>query len=671
MDKSTLLKALVASLFLVGLGRVYRGHAQDSLHASVAARAALKAAAVRNGAATLGKPVLSQRDSLEAYDRQRPLRVAVLFVRNALTDDLKKSDKALDSLFTLTAPYHPSATPPDTIAFKLNDEAVLYVRDLRLALRRYKRHKEDLRLYINDVPLPMVPEQLDTTHARNVGLVRFHLVRNSTTEPVWQDFYRIADKLDRHNTSFNIGFVDGQLGQAYGPINLLLISKIWLRVGFLILGLLIVGCWWLIGNSDFIRTDGSPLIPSGEGVLQPGKNAKTPLSISKLYQKVPFSLAKTQTAFWTLLISGAYLMITVVTTALPPIPTGLLGLLGISVANGVFSQVLNQSQPDATAPWSQSNAQESRGWWADVLTENAGVSLSRLQFLVFNLIAGLYFVYYVSTRWAFYDFGSDILALISISSAGFLANKNFENNSKTKDNKSPTSSGSAYTGADDAGTTPPATRPASPVGGGAASPTASPTGGENPPAGESPIAATPTSPTSAPGTPIATRATAGRATLVGNQPAPAAARAGAEPAPAPHYAEQTALEDWRTRVQRFMRAPRRFDNDPTADIFGNPGTAKNGCTLQVTIVATLRGGLDLQGTVRCDRNPLPSGEVVFLLHPTYEHRALTVPLYEGVASLRFFSAGSFTLIAMLDAGETILSFDLRDVPGAPSSFLAQ
>ncbi|MVN75662.1 hypothetical protein GO988_04915 [Hymenobacter sp. HMF4947] len=641
----------------------------------------MKANAQSSGAAAPPKALRPLQDSLEAYDRQRPLRVAVLFVHNALTDDLRKSAKPFDFYFTLKEPYPLAAYQHDTVAFRLNDEAVLFVRDLRLALRRYKRHKEDLRLYINDVPLPMVPEQLDTTRARNVALVRFRLVRNSTTEPVWQGFYRIADKLDRHNTSFNIGLVDGQLGQAYGPVNLLLINRFWLRAGFIALGMLVAGCWWLIGHSDFIRTDSSLLLPFAEGALPPGKSVRIPLSISKLYRKVPFSLAKTQTAFWTLLISGAYLMITVVTTALPAIPTGLLGLLGISVANGVFSQLLNRSQADATDPLTKqkSNAQESRGWWADVLTENAGVSLARLQFLVFNFIAGLYFVYYVSTRWAFYDFGSDILALISISSAGFLANKNFENSAKAKDNdtdhKLP-STGSNYTGASDMAAA--ATRSSLPTGGGTAFATPLPSGDDTLPASEPTTAATSTSSGSA-ATPTAlpaTGATAGQVNPGENQPSqePAALvapRANAQLPPTPPATEPTAAEQWYTRFQRFMRAPRRFDSNPTGDIFGNPGPAKNGCTLQVGIVATLRGGLDLRATVRCAREPLPSGDVVFLLHPTYEQRALTVPLDEGEAILRFFSVGCFTLIAMLDAGATILSFDLRDVPGAPSSFLAR
>jgi hypothetical protein len=679
-----MIRTWVVSLCIVTLGGGYAGQAQttqstDKQKASAIQIAASNAttqqgtqAAQQGNTQLLSQSAIQKlqgkSDTTGTYDRQRPMHVAVFYVRNLLTDSTKKSSEAIDSYFDLKKAYHPS--PKDTVAFKLNDVVVLYVRDLRLALRRYKRHKEDLRLYINDVPLPMAPEHVDTLSNPSVSLVRFRLVRNSTTEPIWQIFYRIADRLDRHNASFNIGVEDGQFGIAYRPINLLLIDKrlLWVGAGFLLL--LFGSCWWLIGRSNFIRTDDSLLIPFREGGAQSEGSVKAPLSISRLYKKVPFSLAKTQTAFWTILIAGAYLMITAVTTALPPIPNGLLGLLGISIANGVLSRLLNQSRSDTSAAITKQtvdNTQESKGWWYDVLNENAGVSLSRLQFLVFNAIAGLYFVYYVWTRWAFYDFGSDILALISISSAGFLANKNLENNSKDKDNKPGASGGSSYTETTDAGT---GTSP-TPLGGGGIAAAS---------AGTTTASVTTTPATTPMSTDTPSPATKSIVPATGSQDMTpslsyqgTAAAVGPTTAPVvpPPASQPTPLEQWRQNLQRFLRFPVRYNSDPTRDIFGNPGPVVNDCTLEVVIVATLRGGLDLQATVQCNRDPFPSGDVVFLLHPTYDQRALTVPLHEGEAHLRFFSVGCYTLIAMLDAGKTILSFDLRNVPGAPSSFLAR
>lgn len=342
-----------------------------------------------------------QRAAQEAYDRDRKLQVAVLAVRNLAS--------------------------PDSSRFKLNDYVTLVVRDLRLALRRAPgRSAQSLRLYVDDIMIPIPPTAVDTIHQRDVATVRFQLLRNEQTEAIWQIFYRVPGKYE-HPGRFNIGFENGQLGQAFPAgnerLHLELIKQRWLWLGGLLLLLILGVFFWLAGRSNLIRSD---LAPSPR--TQDAEQADV---ICVQYGSLPFSLAKSQMAFWTLIGVGSYLMISMVTSALPVIPEGLLGLLGISATNSLLSNFINKQHPylsaHALSPGpGQHGIGKSRGWVQDVLTDINGISVIRLQFVIFNIVVGIYTLRHVFRNWSLPDLDSSVLALISISSASFLIQKNSE-----------------------------------------------------------------------------------------------------------------------------------------------------------------------------------------------------------------------------------------------------
>ena len=554
-------------------------------------------------------PYQDSLQRLEQYDSRRPARVQVLRVRNPASDD--------------------------TVRFQLNDFIVLTVRDLRLALRRAKRPAQDLRLFVDDVALPVPPVFVDTIQRRDVALVRFQLVRNLDTEPTWQLFYKIPGKYE-HSGQVNIGFATGQLGPPYpggsGRLRLVLVQVGWLWAGVAGLAGLGWAFFWLANNSTFIRSDRSNRIP----LDQTGQAA----TISPLYRQVSFSLAKSQVAYWSLLVFASYLMISLVTSALPSIPGGLLGLLGISIANGLFSKLINRTQDTpapAAMPGQADSTGPSRGWVRDVLTDLNGISVVRLQFVVFNAVVGLYVVRYVLAHWALPDLDSSILALISISSAGFLAQKNSENPAKDPD-------ATAVPPPAGGGTVP---RPPLADGGTATAANV----GSGPPA---------ISPGGAPG-PGARKAVA----LFGPRAADALRAAPQAPPAAPLEAGL----DWNRKLAAFKAAPRYWSGDPAHDIFGDLPAAARGRTLAVAITAVLNGGLDLVATVSGDDATPLAGPVIFLLHPSYPQRVVEVPVQQDRARLPFFAGGGFTLVAMLDAGRTVLACDLKSLPGAPGYFL--
>ena len=116
-----------------------------------------------------------------------------------------------------------------------------------------------------------------------------------------------------------------------------------------------------------------------------------------------------------------------------------------------------------------------------------------------------------------------------------------------------------------------------------------------------------------------------------------------------------------------------WDSDPNAALFAGAPRQKDGRRIEASIVkvfpTSLRIALRVQGLAGAA--PLNS-PVVFLLHPTYDdNRISVVQPNNNVASDEVLSEGEFTVVAICDAGKTVLAFPLSDLPGAPDWFLEQ
>ncbi|WP_310396658.1 hypothetical protein [Hymenobacter sp.] len=350
-----------------------------------------------------GAKVPAQREVPEAASRRPASRPSVQVV-----DVYSLSNKRRDTL-------------------QLGDQAVLRVRGLRAALLYYQRAQDDLRLYVDGVPLPMKPTGLDTLLNADTATVRFVLLRDRSTESTWQLFYSVWRKLE-HPAHIGIGFDTGQLGSAFpggsSSIRLELVRRAELGWGLAAVAVLLGGLIYLARRSNLVRSDVL------RGQLDTLGGAATAL-VGRGHETVPFSLSKVQLAFWTFLISSAYLLCYLVTGELTALPDSLLGLLGVSLGSNVFSRVLTREQIVAVGPLDV-NAQ-SLGFWPDLLAEDNRFSIARIQFLPFNVLVGLYFVRHVWKQWSLPDLDGGLLALISISAAGFPVGKSQEHKSTAAD----------------------------------------------------------------------------------------------------------------------------------------------------------------------------------------------------------------------------------------------
>ncbi len=178
----------------------------------------------------------------------------------------------------------------------------------------------------------------------------------------------------------------------------------------------------------------------------------------------PFSLARVQMAFWTVLALGAFLLILVSTGFVASLSNDVLTLLGISAATGLGaavvdagkeaqverktmlerqSKALDRAAQSAGGPTSEMLEQQRkvavelaqvpalvgqtrRSFFADILQDENGYSIYRLQFVLWTLVLGGYFLYAVVSRLIMPSFGPQLLTLMGLSSGTYVSLKTQE-----------------------------------------------------------------------------------------------------------------------------------------------------------------------------------------------------------------------------------------------------
>ncbi len=178
----------------------------------------------------------------------------------------------------------------------------------------------------------------------------------------------------------------------------------------------------------------------------------------------PYSLGRTQIAFWTVLALGAFLLILISTGAAANLNGDVLALLGISAATGLGSAVVDggkeaqvrrrealeseqarlndpqtvakvsdqavlEQQRKVAAELAQTTAikrQSAKTFFSDLLQDENGYSVYRLQFVLWTLVLGGYFVYAVVTRLTMPTFSDQLLVLLGLSSGTYVSLKTQE-----------------------------------------------------------------------------------------------------------------------------------------------------------------------------------------------------------------------------------------------------
>ncbi|WP_109830095.1 hypothetical protein [Reichenbachiella versicolor] len=152
---------------------------------------------------------------------------------------------------------------------------------------------------------------------------------------------------------------------------------------------------------------------------------------------VSYSFSKTQLAFWILVITASAIYIWGFTGHLDSFNSTAFLLLGISAITTGVGVTINQKEDketNASTSDDQDNSEEhkkliefrrSEGFVKDILSDNSGVNLHRLQALIFNIIFAIAFLKTVLIDYQMPDFNETQLALLGLSNGtyAFLKNK--------------------------------------------------------------------------------------------------------------------------------------------------------------------------------------------------------------------------------------------------------
>lgn len=144
---------------------------------------------------------------------------------------------------------------------------------------------------------------------------------------------------------------------------------------------------------------------------------RSPLPLAREGAK-PFSLARTQMAFWSFLCMAAYVFCWLITGELDTISDSMLALIGIGAGTALGAALI-----DSTGSDNEKTVQPSEGFLIDVLSDGNGVSIHRFQMFAWTVILGGIFCSSVYSDLSMPEFNATLLGLMGISSGTYLGFK--------------------------------------------------------------------------------------------------------------------------------------------------------------------------------------------------------------------------------------------------------
>lgn len=173
------------------------------------------------------------------------------------------------------------------------------------------------------------------------------------------------------------------------------------------------------------------------GIFNVGNFQQLAISNGIKNPRPSFSLARTQLAFWTVIIISSFIYVVIAQSTggikVPYIDPVNLVLLGIAGGTTAVAKVIDNSQQDDQGNGIPQQDYPSNGFFMDIISDEKGVSIHRLQNVIWTLVVGVIYIIAV--------FGNDktlpgqgvitkeLLGLMGISAGAYLSLKTTENNS--------------------------------------------------------------------------------------------------------------------------------------------------------------------------------------------------------------------------------------------------
>lgn len=311
--------------------------------------------------------------------------------------------------------------------FDENDMLVIRIKPIKQPIK-------DIKLFFNGVAMDDIigiPQKGDT-------VFHFKLTRSSKNQSEWNGLLANPD-LD-HFFEFPVKLGIGINGSPEEPsgidIKLHRINRgmFFAALIFFVVYLIALRVW--VAKKQLLRdgiVDLTPLAPEMEKY-----NLDKPEKLER-----PFSLGRTQMAFWFTLVLPSFIFIWLVTTTYDSLTASVLGLIGISSVTAlsaiaidsnkgqdVIGKVLvlrkdndNDKNKEEIVSLIKSVSVKSSGFIKDVLYDVNGISFHRLQMIIWTLVFGVIFLYSVYYKLCMPDFSANLLALQGIAAGTYLGFK--------------------------------------------------------------------------------------------------------------------------------------------------------------------------------------------------------------------------------------------------------
>jgi hypothetical protein len=305
-----------------------------------------------------------------------------------------------------------SNDPKDPHKAGLGDAVILTVQGLEAYLNGDQDACGNLILFLAEVPIPGNPPEACDPYT---GQVRFQLDRTADSDKAWHVLLAEPVSFTR-KVEVSIG-AKGRLAFPTDASFELEIVPALEFLSFLIgLVLTILVAAYLARTTAILRNP-VPGLPPAQG---------------------PYSLARFQLAFWSVLVIAAYLFIWLITEELDTITGSVLALLGIGSATALGATIIDQGKPASPAPAAlvtpaieappgtvlpPAVPAGSRGFLNDVLSDNQGLSIYRFQLFAWTLVLGVIFCASVYDGLEMPQFSTTLLGLMGISSGTYLGFK--------------------------------------------------------------------------------------------------------------------------------------------------------------------------------------------------------------------------------------------------------
>jgi hypothetical protein len=284
----------------------------------------------------------------------------------------------------------------------LGDYLKVEIVNMDVLLKSAKDNNRKIILYFNEIAMHGIYADFISTKDSSVI---FQLIRDSVSTKSWNIFYQGQTLEANREVAVSVGFEnDGSIDTKVKKFTLVLVRKNLLYLALFGIGLLLILFIVLVKKTGIIRDE------------------------NMMESKGPYSLSRTQLAFWTFIIVFSFLYIYIVTGELPPITGSTLILLTISMTTTAGAKMIDSSRNPEPAL----NNEASDGFFRDIISDHNSISIHRFQMVVWTLLLGLFFIRSVVKCLAMPQFDDSMLILMGVSSGTYLGLKIPEKNAIPK-----------------------------------------------------------------------------------------------------------------------------------------------------------------------------------------------------------------------------------------------